>query len=220
MILCSLGGPIRHFILPCLSLSLSRLARSSFCASYYHCRGPGHLLSRPRLDFFWQFPAVMLHGLLCFCRERRFHRVEDFRLFSHDATFRRVALSENHHLFTAHESSLSACHSSVNPHQALSCVRACVCVCVCAVYIISHLPQSPIEISHIISSIPQKRFKVPSFTPPPPPPAAAAAASAVHDSHHHQAAAGVNPPDQKSHEFVNCNWDTRQFLRPRVNLQC
>lgn len=113
-----------------LSLSLSPLAHSSFCASYYHCREPGHLLSRPRLDFFWQFPAAMLHGLLCFCRERSFHRVEDFRLFSHDATSRRVASSENHHLSTAHESSPSACHSSVNPHQALSCV----CVCVCRVY--------------------------------------------------------------------------------------
>lgn len=134
-------------------LSLSPLARSSFCASYYHCRGPGHLLSRPRLDFFWQFPAAMLHGLLCFCRERSFHRVEDFRLFSHDATSQRVASSENHRLSTAHESSPSACHSSVNPHQALSCV------CVCAVYIIiSHLPQSPIQTSHIISSIPQNRF--------------------------------------------------------------
>lgn len=144
-----------HLALPLLSLSLSPLARSSFCASYYHCRGPGHLLSRPRLDFFWQFPAAMLHGLLCFCRERSFHRVEDFRLFSHDATSRRVASSENHHPSTAHESSPSACHSSVNPHQALSCV----CVCVCAVYIISHLPQSPIEISHIISSIPQKKVQ-------------------------------------------------------------
>lgn len=156
MILCSLGGPIRHFILPCLSLSLSappRLARSSFCASYYHCRGPGHLLSRPRLDFFWQFPAAMLHGLLCFCRERSFHRVEDFRLFSHDAAFRRVASSDNHHLSTAHESSPSACHSSVTPHQALSCV----CVCVpCTSYHISHnLPYRP-----PISSppFPKKRF--------------------------------------------------------------
>lgn len=149
------------FLPPSLSLSLSPsrcpLARSSICASYYHCRGPGHLLSRPRLDFFWQFPAAMLHGLLCFCRERSFHRVEDFRLFSHDATSRRVVSSENHHLSTAHESSPSACHSSVNPHQALSCVCVCVCVCApCTSYHISHnLPYRP-----PISSppFPKKRF--------------------------------------------------------------